>query len=200
MTSVAMDLTLDPNASFSVLKIIVVFAHLMCLVTVAYFPIAAWIFYLALFLVTSGQEDIWLVGFTFLAPLMAGVVAYSGYLVEALLGFLILWYGGSIDLAEGIFMPSDALATVLWRVLLGVSVSIGHVLYRVRKQRKDLLEQWDRDVEQRKKTMAHLLHEDLYRGLITGEQYRTDKKASLQINGPLGFGERVGGIDGVCTY
>lgn len=39
MTSVAMDLTLDPNASFSVLKIIVVFAHLMRLVTVAYFPI-----------------------------------------------------------------------------------------------------------------------------------------------------------------
>lgn len=141
--------------------------NLVCLTAVPRFPLPTWAGYLVLFLLLSVQPDIRATAFTFFAPLAATVVAYRGHTVAAAAGSTLIWYSGSVNPSEGVLLPPDLLASIVWALFLAAAVLIGHILHRVIIQRRDLMEQWDNDIRARRAELARALHDSVAASLTS---------------------------------
>lgn len=165
--AVAVNFFLQPDSFTSPWTILATALNLVCLMTVPRFPLSAWAGYLVLFLLLSAQPDIRVTAFTFIAPVIAALVAYRGHTVAAASGSILLWYSGSINPTAGILLPPDLLASVIWAAFLVTAILIGHVLHRIISQRKDLIGQWDNDVRTRRETLARTLHDSVATSLTS---------------------------------
>lgn len=165
--AVATNFFLEPDSFTNLWTIPATALNLVCLMTVPRFPLPTWVGYLVLFLLLSVQPDIRITVFTFIAPVIATLVAYRGHPVAAAGGSVLLWYAGSVNLTAGVLVPPDLLASVIWAVFLATAVLIGHVLHRIITQRKDLMGQWDNDVRTRRETLARALHDSVATSLTS---------------------------------
>lgn len=141
--------------------------NLLCLFAAPRYPLPTWCGYLLLFLLLSVQPDIRVAVFTFFAPLIAALITYRGHQTAAVLGGIVLCYAGSINPAAGIYFPVDVLASIVWAGILAAAILAGYAFRRITEQRKDLLNQWDEDVRDRKETLARTLHDSVATSLTS---------------------------------
>ena len=155
LLAVTGNLLLQPASFTNLGTLLAVVLNLACLIVVPCFPLPAWLSYLVLFLFLSLQPEISVLVITFIAPVMTGLVVYRGYLVTGLCGSWLLWYSASINPLEGIFFPSDALASVIWAVFLGAAIIVGHVLYRNASVKRT----YEYEDQARRESLARTLHD-----------------------------------------
>ena len=165
--AVAVNFFLQPGTFTNPWTIPATALNLLCLIAVPRLPLPTWAGYLVLFLLLSAQPDIRATAFTFFAPLVAAVVAYRGHTVAAAAGSTLIWYSGSVNPSEGVLFPPDLLASTVWALFLAAAVLLGHILYRVIIQRRDLMEQWDNDIRARRTSLARALHDSVAASLTS---------------------------------
>lgn len=167
MAGIAANFLVQPEQFTHPGTLIAATLNLLCLFTAPRHPLPTWGGYLLLFLILSVQPDIRVTVFTFFAPLIAALITYQGHPKATVIGALILWYLGSIDPISGGYVPSDVLASVIWGAILAVSILVGYTFYRITRQRRDLLSQWDDDIRHRKQTLARALHDSVATSLTS---------------------------------
>ena len=141
--------------------------NMACLLTSPRFPLPSWVIYLVLFLVASVHSELRAPAFTLIAPIMAFTIAYRGHTVAAMIGGIVLWYAGTVNLAVGIFVPPDLLAATVWAIFLVLAILSGHVLNRVITQRRQLLHQWEAEAHTRRQELARALHDSVATSLTS---------------------------------
>lgn len=165
--AVSINFLLEPDVFANPWTILAAVLNIACLIAISRFPLPAWAVYLVLFLLLSAQSDIRITAFTFIAPVVAATVTYRGHTATAAAGSLLLWYSGSINPSDGILLPPDLLASVIWGVLLATAVLIGYMFRRVITQRKDLIREWNTDIRTRRETLTQTLHDSVATSLTS---------------------------------
>ncbi|HIW96121.1 MAG TPA: hypothetical protein H9867_06535 [Candidatus Corynebacterium gallistercoris] len=123
-----------------------------------------------------------------MAPAFCGVIAYSGrrWLTVAVVAYLAAW--GVVDPTAdvpGVFFHSlDPVALIIWGLMIGVATAIGYFLGAKDRQRHDLVEEWQRDLQHKQRQLANMLHDSVASSL-TSVVMRSEA-LSLQLDPEFG--------------
>ncbi|RNE48181.1 sensor histidine kinase [Corynebacterium alimapuense] len=165
--SILINLLIAPEQWTSPWITVVGLAHVACLIAVPKRVLLTWAFYLPLYLIVAFVPDARITAFVLIAPLMAGIVAYLGHPRAAAWGGLLITFAGSIDPLNGIYLPENLLALMIWAILLATAVLTGKTLHQLSRQRRELIDRWRKDVEQRRENLAQSLHDSVAASLTS---------------------------------
>lgn len=134
---------------------------------VPWFPLTVWAAYQVLYFYIMAHEIVGVPALILMACLMGGLVAYCGHLKAAILGGIFICYFGSIDIFEGVYFPDDLLALMINALAVGLPIGIGFTFHHTGGQRKDLMREWDRDIQRRRETVGRQLHDSVASSLTS---------------------------------
>lgn len=109
--------------------------------------------------------------FTFMVPVFCGIVAYSGqlWLTVVCTAFLVAWgmLDPSGDSLANMVRANDLMAIVIWAGFLCVSDALGWFLGHKDRQRRNLTEEWRRELETKQSQLAESLHDNVASSLTS---------------------------------
>lgn len=147
--------------------ILLALAHVWCLAAVTRRPLPTWAAFLLIYLAVAFVAELRITAFVFLAPVMAGLVAYRGHLAAAACGAALIAYAGSIDPLGGDYFPTDLVGPLVWVLLLVAAVLVGRTLHQKNRQHRELVDRWRTDVQQRRDALARSLHDSVATSLTS---------------------------------
>lgn len=141
------------------------------LATAVKFPkIAAPLFVVTL-LVTTIFSSTEFAAFTIMAPVFCGVIAYSGRRWSTIVCTAVLGVWGMLDPAGDTLATSlkttDPMAVVIWTLFLSAATALGWFLGYKDRQRRDLTEEWRRELETKQSQLAESLHDNVASSLTS---------------------------------
>ena len=109
--------------------------------------------------------------FTIMAPVFCGVIAYSGRLWLTIMCTALLGGWGMLDPAGDTLATSlkttDPMAVVIWTLFLSAATALGWFLGYKDRQRRDLTEEWRRELETKQGQLAESLHDNVASSLTS---------------------------------
>lgn len=141
------------------------------LATAVKFPRIAVPLFLAAFSVATVQSFTQFPTFSLMVPFFCGIIAYSGR--KALMLFCLIYLGiwSMIDPAassvqEALASP-DLVALGTWELLLGSAAALGWFFGKKDRQRRNLAEEWRRELETKQSKLAESLHDNVASSLTS---------------------------------
>lgn len=109
--------------------------------------------------------------FTIMAPVFCGGIAYSGRLWLTIMCTALLGGWGMLDPAGDTLATSlkttDPMAVVIWTLFLSAATALGWFLGYKDRQRRDLTEEWRRELETKQGQLAESLHDNVASSLTS---------------------------------
>lgn len=109
--------------------------------------------------------------FTFMIPVFCGIIAYSGGMWLTVMCTVLLGAWGVLDPSAKTLTDSvasaDLMAAIIWTGFLCVADALGWFLGHKDRQRRDLTEEWRRELETKQSQLAESLHDNVASSLTS---------------------------------